>query len=295
MDRRDRCALRAAPGCLVLALGASAARRLSAGGPDLSRALLPCRVPSDVGADDLHAGRRTSTPGTGAVDPCAHRLRLPRRRPVHRRVRVQERARRRRRRGGLLPGRPFPRPRRVPAVALRHQHDGLHDSRFRGPRLRQRRRHLRAHGVVVGVHHPADAVLRGHPHVGAGQASRVHDAGADVPRSLGVRAYRHGDLRRAGGHAGALHHHRRHGRRHGHSRHHRRLRPVLARWSGRRPRGHGLRVLRRDARHGVGQRVPGGDVSLVWRGRARRDRPRHGRVLRSHRVAACAVPPRRRC
>ena len=61
---------------------------------------------------------------------------------------------------------------------------------------------------------PVSLLLIGTQAVGARPAPRLHDAGPDVPRSLGVRAHRHGHLRRAGRAAGALHHHRRHGRRH---------------------------------------------------------------------------------
>ena len=59
------------------------------------------------------------------------------------------------RRRGLLPRRPLARPRRVSAVALRHEHDGVLDPRRVRPRLRQRHRHLRADGVVVGADHSA--------------------------------------------------------------------------------------------------------------------------------------------
>ena len=118
------------------------------------------------------------------------------------------------RRRGLLPGRPIARPGRVPAVAVRRQHDGVLDPRRLRPRVRQRHRHLRADGVVVGAGHPDRAVRHRHAVVGARPAQRLHDAGADVPRPLGVRAHRHGDLRRPGGAAGALHHHRGDGRRH---------------------------------------------------------------------------------
>ena len=105
-------------------------------------------------------------------------------------------------------------PGRVPAVALRHEHDGVLDPRRVRPRLRQRHRHLRPDGVLVGADHPARPVRDRHAAVGARQAARLHDAGADVPRPLGVRPHRHGDLRGPGRAARALHHHRRDGRRH---------------------------------------------------------------------------------
>ena len=101
-----------------------------------------------------------------------------------------------------------------------------------------------------------------------------------------MRAHRHGDLRRTGGTPGALHHHRRDGWRHGHPRHHRRLRPLLARRRRGCARRHGLRLLRGDARHGLGQRLPGDHVPVVWRHRADRDRPRHGRLLGRDGIAA---------
>ena len=57
------------------------------------------------------------------------------------------------RRRGLLPGRPLARAGGVPAVAVRLEHDGVLDPRRLGPRLRQRHRHLRPDGVLVGARH----------------------------------------------------------------------------------------------------------------------------------------------
>ena len=135
---------------------------------------------------------------------------------------------RRPRRRGLLPGRAVARPGGVPAVALRREHDGVLDPRRLGPRLRQRHRHLRADGVLVGADHPAQPLRGRHAAVGARQAARLHHAGADVPRPLGVRAHRHRDLRGAGRPAGALHRHRGDRRRHDAARRQRRAGPVLA-------------------------------------------------------------------
>ena len=82
-----------------------------------------------------------------------------------------------------------------------------------GHAFQQRDRDLRTHGLVVRARDPADHLLHGHARVGARQEARVHDAGAALPRPLGVQPHRHRDLRGAGGAAGALHHHRRDGRR----------------------------------------------------------------------------------
>ena len=173
-------------------------------------------------------------------------------------------------RRGLLPRRPIARPGRVPAVAVRHEHDGVLDPRRLGPRLRQRHRHLRPDGVLVGADHPARPLRDRHAAVGARQAPRLHDAGADVPRPLGVRPHRHGDLRRAGGAARALHRHRGDGRRHDAASRQRRAGAVLARRRDRVARGDGLRVLRRHARHRVGQHVSDRPLPVVRRDRGRR-------------------------
>ena len=61
---------------------------------------------------------------------------------------------------------------------------------------------------------PLGALRDRHAALGARQAPRLHDAGADVPRPLGVRPHRHGHLRRPGRAAHPLHRHRRDGRRH---------------------------------------------------------------------------------
>ena len=141
-------------------------------------------------------------------------------RPLHRHLRVSHVADEQRRR--LFPGRPFARADRVPAVAVRHEHDGVfHPGRLR-PCLRQRHRHVRADGVVVCACHSRVPVRHRHAPVGARQAKPFHDAGADVPRPVGVPPHRHRHLHRAGGAARALHHHRGHGRRHRASRDYRR-------------------------------------------------------------------------
>ena len=58
---------------------------------------------------------------------------------------------------GLLPGQSLAGPVRVPVVAVRHEHDGLRDPGLVGPRLRERHRHLRPDGLVVGARDSADA------------------------------------------------------------------------------------------------------------------------------------------
>ena len=77
---------------------------------------------------------------------------------------------------------------------------------------------------------------------------------------------------------------------HGAARHHRRARPLLARRRHRRAGRDELRVLRRHARHGVGQRLPDGAVPVVRRRRAGRHRPRHGRVSAPAMEALLASP-----
>ena len=81
--------------------------------------------------------------------------------------------------------------------------------------------HAFANGIVTyglmasssALDHPARHLRDRHAAVGARQAPRLHDAGADVPRSLGMRPHRHGDLRGAGRPARPLHRHRGDGRR----------------------------------------------------------------------------------
>ena len=79
-------------------------------------------------------------------------------------------------------------PDRVSAVAVRHEHDGVLHSRRIRPRLRQRHRHVRADGVVICARHSRVSLRHRHAPVGARQAQPLHDAGADVPRSVGVPA-----------------------------------------------------------------------------------------------------------
>ena len=74
------------------------------------------------------------------------------------------------------------------------------------------------------------------------------------------------------------------------ARDHRRRRAVLARRRGRRAGRDELRVLRRHARHGLGQHVSDRAVPVVRRGRADRDRPRHGRLLRRDGERCSASP-----
>ena len=119
-----------------------------------------------------------------------------------------------------------------------------------------------------------------------GTASWVHDVGADVSRSVGVRAYRDGDFRGAGGAPGALHHHRRHGRRNRASGDHGRVSSLLAWRRSRRAGRDELRLLRRHERHGLGQRVSDGPLSVVRCRCARRHRAGDGRVPGCDRVVA---------
>ena len=70
---------------------------------------------------------------------------------------------------------------------------------------------------------------------------------------------------------------------------------LLARRRGRVAGGHGLRVLRRHARHRLGQHVPDGPVPVVRRHRGRGDRARHGRIRRTRWSRCSRRRPRRRC
>ena len=154
-----RAALRAAPGFLVLARGAPARLRLPADRPLLSR-----RVHRSRSALLLWLLVRSALAG-------ASRALVPRMIPavvvfaylgvvlVHRHLRVP-RVRAPADAEDYLPRRPLARPGRVPAVAVRRQHDGVLHPRRLGPRLRQRHRHLRADGVLVGAGHPAVPVRR---------------------------------------------------------------------------------------------------------------------------------------
>ena len=72
--------------------------------------------------------------------------------------------------------------------------------------------------------------------------------------------------------------------------HHRRAGPVLARRRDRRAGGDELRVLRRHARHGLGEHVSDRPVPVVRRDRGRRHRPRHGRVSAAAMEALLASP-----
>ena len=66
--------------------------------------------------------------------------------------------------------------------------------------------------------------------------------------------------------------------------------PVLARRRAGRAGRDELRVLRRHARHRLGQRLSDRPVPVVRRHRARRDRPRHGRVSGARCEALLASP-----
>jgi hypothetical protein len=100
-----------------------------------------------------------------------------------------------------FPRRPLARPYRVSAVALRDEHDGVLHSRRVGARVRQRHRDLRADGVIVSARDSGVPLHNRHAALGARQAERLHDTGADVSRSMGVPSHRHAHLRRAGGSA----------------------------------------------------------------------------------------------
>ena len=177
-------------------------------------------------------------------------------------------------------------PDRVSAVAVRHEHDGvLHPRRVR-PCLRQRHRHVRPDGVVICAGHSRVPVRDRHAPVGARQAQPLHDAGADVPRSMGVPPHRHGHLLRAGGAARALHHHRGDGRRHRAARDHQRLRVLRGRRRHRLVGRDGVRVSRRHARNRVGERAADDAVPAVRHDRRVRHRRRHGRIPRSDGSAA---------
>ena len=289
--RRRRRALPAAPGFLVLGLGAAARLRIPPDRALLPRGLLARRGRADVGAGALRLARAPRGAGRGGVGRCgeaacrrgrgahdsrAGRLPVPGRRPLHRHLRVPASGRRRRR--GLLPRQPVARPVRLPAVAVRHQHDGVHHPRIRGPRVRQRGGDVRADGIVVGAPHSGHALPVRNAGLGPRQAPRLHDARPDVPRPVGVRAHRDGDLRHPGDAARALHRHRGDGWRHDAERGERGRRAVLVRRADRRRGGDELRLLRGDARHGLGQHLPDRAVPDVRGRRHHLHRREHRRV-----------------
>ena len=147
--------------------------------------------------------------------------------------------------------------------------------------------HAFANGIVTfglmataaGFDHAALPARRRHADLGAGPPPRLHHPGADVSRPLGVLAHRHGDLRRAGGAARALHRHRRDGRRHRAWRDQPGRHPLLgaAARSSRSGRD-GLRLLRRHEGHGAGQRGADDDVPAGRDDGVRGDRLRDGRI-----------------
>ena len=103
---------------------------------------------------------------------------------------------------------------------------------------------------------------------------------------MGVRPYRHGDLRRPGRAARAVHRHRGHRRRHDAAGGQRWMGALLARRRDRVARRDGIRALRRHARHRVGQHVSDHPLPVVRRHRGGHDRPRHGRVPAGGRIDA---------
>ena len=159
--RRSSCrALRAAPGLLVLARGAAARLRLPADRPLLSRGVHASRLrAAALAARAGSPGRRTSSRSRAANDSGRSSSS-----PIWRSccTSASSRSARRGRADAedyFLAGRSLG-PDRVPAVAVRHEHDGVLDPRRVGPRLRQRHRHLRADGVVVGAGHSRVPVRR---------------------------------------------------------------------------------------------------------------------------------------
>ena len=157
-----------------------------------------------------------------------------------------------------------------------HEHDGVRDSRLR---------HAFNNGIVTfglmasssGLVIPLTIFLIG-TRVWALGKVRFHDAGADVSRPLGVQPHRHSHfvvqavllvpyiiIGIMGG--GTTLYTISDG--------------VVPFWFGGADRGDGgdeLRVLRRHARHGLGQYFSDGVVPLLWRDCADRDRRRDGRL-----------------
>ena len=116
---------------------------------------------------------------------------------------------------GLLPGQPLAGPVRVPAVALRHQHDRVRDPGLLGPRLQQRDRDLRPDGLVLAaLVIPLTLFLIGTRVWALGKRFGFMTPVQMFRDRWEMRPHRHGDLRGAGRAAGAVHHHRRDGRRH---------------------------------------------------------------------------------
>ena len=192
-SHRARAVLRAAPGFLVLARGAAAGVRVHADRPLLPRGLhgrcagllwvlVTFAWPEHLEqlGEPGQARARSMIPTLVVFAYLAAALYIG--------IFAFRSSRGRRFGGGLLPRRPIARAGGVPAVAVRRQHDRVLDPRRLGPRLRQRHRDVRVDGVLVGADHSAAAVLCRHAVVGARSAQRLHHAGADVPRPLGMRA-----------------------------------------------------------------------------------------------------------
>ena len=161
--------------------------------------------------------------------------------------------------------------------------------------------HAFSNGIVVyglmasiRARHPAVALFIGTRIWAIGQRLRLHDPGADLPRSLGVRAHRHRDLRGPGGDARALHHHRRHGRRRDARGRQRRPGALLGSAARRRAGGHELCLLRRDARYRLGQHTPDADVPRLRNAGAGGGGRRHGRLRSGHARDAARSRRRRR-
>lgn len=152
-----------------------------------------------------NAGSTNDPTGIAPRDPCTHRLPLPRDRGLHR-VFAFQRARGKRAGRRLFPGQPY--------VALRGQHDGVHDPGLLGSRLQPWSRDLRSHGFVLRARSPPPDLPDRHPGLGSRQEIRLHHPGAALPRPLGDEPHRHRDLRRPGRPARPLHRDRSQGGRH---------------------------------------------------------------------------------
>ncbi len=157
---------------------------------------------------------------------------------------------------GLLRRRPHARAVHPAGLALRGQHDGLRPARLLGRGLHGGHRRLLADGFVVGAGHPDGLLLHRHAGLGARQAARLPDAGAVLPRAVGLGQPRPAALRGADRAAHPLPADRRHGRRLDAHPGDGRAGARLGRRRRDLRRGARLRDLRRDARHDLGQRLP---------------------------------------
>ena len=158
------CSVRAAPGRLVLAAGARRSCSASCRSGSSTTCVIPSPRRSRCGCWCASPGplisiprpvTRSPSPFPPATDPCCPPSSSS---PTSPSSSTSASSRYRGRDTGaedyFLAG-PIARQLRLPALAVRHEHDGLRHPGLVRPRLQQRHRDLRPDGVVVGAGHPA--------------------------------------------------------------------------------------------------------------------------------------------